>query len=141
MKTGHMLKSNGGGCFSSGGMVKMGSVMGSGLLEEVPLNQDEGVNSRVREAGRILEMGSAEVAARNGPQNWFPLAHRQFVEDSGVLGAGMEWMGLLESQDRRGHWSLCSEKVAQSSAPESVVTLPWGPGPSRTLSYQHWGPH
>lgn len=33
-------------------------------------------------------------------------------------------MGLLESEGRGGPWSLGSEEVAQSSAPEFVVTLP-----------------
>lgn len=80
----------------------MGSVMGSGLLEEVPLNQDEGVNSRVREAGRILEMGSAEVAARNGPQNWFPLAHPFVCGGQWGIGCGNGMDGSAGVSGQKG---------------------------------------
>lgn len=53
-------------------------------------------------------MGSAEVAARNGPQNWFPLSYPSVCGGQWGIGVGMEWMGLLESKGKgdAGLWVL-----------------------------------
>lgn len=62
----------------------------------------------MREAGRVPEMGSAEVAACNGPQNWLPLAHPSVCGAQWGIGVGMEWMVCwrLRAEGDAGLWVL-----------------------------------